>query len=87
MNVFRYRKRASVCSNYVSSYIAVNSEPRNAVVRTELNMSCDADGLREDEQCTWRTYCDELLQLPVIGEYRDNRFVEQMNKDLNRNVE
>lgn len=87
MEVHRYRKRTSDCSNYISSYIAVDSELHNTVESTRLDVPFDIDELEGDDQCTMRTYCVQLLQIPVIGEYRNNIHVETANTDLNRNVE
>jgi hypothetical protein len=87
MEVHRFRKRTSGCSNYISSYIGVDSELHNAIGSTGVDVPYDIDELEGDEQCTMRTYCVQLLQIPVIGEYRNNAYVATMNTDLNRNVE
>lgn len=86
MKVHRYCKRTSACSSYISSYIAVDSELHNSV-GTRLDMPYDIEGLDGDELCTVRTYCVQMLQISVIGEYCNNEHVDIMNTELNRNVE
>lgn len=41
MEVQRYFKRTSSCSDYISGYIAVDNELQTAVGDTQLDVTCD----------------------------------------------
>ena len=88
MKVRRYNKPTSDCSSYISSHIDVHSTLHNVVGKLSFDqVPYDMDGVEGDEQCSPKTYCLHMLQIPLFAHRRDNPYVKEMNKELTRNID